>query len=299
LIISSVNRKTRRPADRPAVFGYSGPMDPFLRHIQACKNATLPGDRRAFRLGACQGPVGWMRPAAASVARAFPGVAATSDGVTLADPGALQSLARALVAGGHGRWRGEAFDVRADPDGPALARVDRGLLPVLGIQAQGVHVNGLVRRADGWHLWVAVRAADKLLDPNKLDHIVAGGIPAGLTAMQTLVKEAAEEAAIPPELAARAVFAGRLGYAMDRPEGLRRDLLHCYDLELPDDFVPHPTDGEVSRFELWPITHALEMVRGGDSFKFNVNLVLIDLFLRLGLIVGEQATVLRAALAAG
>ncbi len=270
-----------------------------MRHIKICSNAVLPGERVAFRLGWPPAAVGWIRPAAAAVAAGYPGVVVTSAAVTLAESAALPDLARALIAAGHGRWRGEAFDVRAHPESPVLAQVDRGVLPVFGIQAQGVHVNGLVRRPDGWHLWVAVRAADKLLDPGKLDHIVAGGIPAGMTPAETLVKEAGEEASIPPTLAARAEPVGRVGYAMERPEGLRRDLLHCYDLELPEDFVPHPADGEVSRFELWPITHALEMVRDGDAFKFNVNLVLIDLFLRVGLLEGEQAVTLRAALAAG
>ena len=67
---------------------------------------------------------------------------------------------------------------------------------------------------------------------------------------------------------------------MERPEGLRRDLLHCYDLMLPQDFIPHPADGEVAEFELWPIEQALAAVAETDSVKFNVNLVLIDLFLR-------------------
>ncbi len=58
---------------------------------------------------------------------------------------------RRLVAAGLGRWRGEAFDVRADPDGPVLGQVDRGALPVLGIEAVGVHLNGLVERPDGLH----------------------------------------------------------------------------------------------------------------------------------------------------
>ncbi len=272
-------------------------MDPFMRHIAACTNAILPGDRVALRLGAHPDPVGWVGPAAAATVRRFEGVAETLEGLTLADPGTLQDLARALVAAGHGRWRREAFDVRADPDGPVLAEVDRGLLPVLGIQAQGVHVNGLVRRADGLHLWVAVRAANKALDPNKFDHIVAGGVAAGLTPWETLIKEAGEEAAIPPDLAARAVPVGKIGYEMERGEGLRRDLLHCYDLYLPEDFVPHPADGEVARFELWPVTHALDVVRQGDAFKFNVNLVLIDLFVRLGLIADDQAADLRGALA--
>ncbi len=67
---------------------------------------------------------------------------------------------------------------------------------------------------------------------------------------------------------------------MERPEGLRRDRLHCYDLTVPEDFTPRAADGEVESFELWPIERALATVRQTDDFKFNVNLVLIDLFLR-------------------
>jgi 8-oxo-dGTP pyrophosphatase MutT (NUDIX family) len=179
--------------------------------------------------------------------------------------------------------------VRAQPDGPALAQIDRGAVPSFGVQAVGVHVNGLVHRAGGLHLWVARRAMDKLLDPGKLDHIVAGGVSAGFGPVETLVKEAGEEAGIPPDLASAAVKTGEIVYAMDRKEGLRRDLVHCYDLVLPESFVPVATDGEVEAFELWPIARVVETVRTTDDFKFNVNLVLIDLFLRLGLIAGTDA----------
>ena len=71
---------------------------------------------------------------------------------------------------------------------------------------------------------------------------------------------------------------------MANAEGLRRDVLHCFDIELPEDFTPEPGDDEVERFELWPATRVLEAVRDGDRVKFNVNLVLIDLFLREGLV---------------
>jgi 8-oxo-dGTP pyrophosphatase MutT (NUDIX family) len=179
------------------------------------------------------------------------------------------------------------------------ALIDRGALPSFGIMAEGVHVNGLVRRSDGIHVWIARRAANKLLDPGKLDHIVAGGVPAGLTPAETLVKEAAEEAAVPASLADRSVPVACIAYAMERTEGLRRDRLHCYDLELPEDFRPHATDGEVEAFELWPIQRVMQTVRETDDFKFNVNLVLIDLFLREGLIAGREAKDLRAGLAGG
>ena len=47
-------------------------------------------------------------------------------------PQALPGIVGALATAGHLRWRGEAFDVRADPDGPVLAEVDRGALPAFG-----------------------------------------------------------------------------------------------------------------------------------------------------------------------
>jgi thiamine pyrophosphokinase len=40
----------------------------------------------------------------------------------------------------------------------------------------------------------------------------------------------------------------------------------------------------------------LEAVRDTDDFKFNVNLVLIDLFIRLGLIADAEASTLRTLL---
>jgi 8-oxo-dGTP pyrophosphatase MutT (NUDIX family) len=258
-------------------------MGDLNRHIAACNNAVLPGERLPFRIGAV--PAGWVRRDFAGALADFGSMSAGDDGVTLAAEaaGELETIARTLAYAGWFRWRGEAFDVRAEPGAPVLARVDRGALPAFGLMAEGVHVNGLMRRADGLGVWVARRAANKSLDPGKLDHLVAGGIPAGMTPMQTLIKEAAEEAAIPEELAARAVKVSEIAYAMERPEGLRRDLLHCYDLQLPDAFVPQAADQEVESFSLWPIERVLATVRDSDDFKFNVNLVLIDLFRRNGL----------------
>ena len=259
-------------------------MTELMRHIDACTNAVLPGGRSPFRVDGQQ--VGWIRPDAA----------AALDGGISVPAGTLQDVARRLAEAGFGRTRHEAFDVRADPDGPVLGVVDRGALPVLGIQAAGVHLNGLVQRADGPWLWVARRAADKLLDPGKLDHLVAGGVAAGATPWHTLIKEAHEEAGLTPALLESAVAVGTLSYAMDRAEGLRRDRLHLYDVLLPEAFVPEPRDGEVQSFELWPLPQVLDTVRRSDDFKFNVNLVLIDLLIRQGLIQGKEAQQLRHAL---
>jgi hypothetical protein len=261
--------------------------DDLLRHITACRNTRARAERHRLWLGTAS--VGWVAPAAVDEIRAVaPAAIARDDGVFLPDAPSFEVMAEALARMGHVRWRNELFSVRAHPDRPELARLDRGALPYLGVWSEGVHVNGLVHRPDGPWLWVAERAADKALDPGKLDHLVAGGIPAGLSPRDTLGKEAAEEAAIPPALAQQAVAVGRIVYAMERPEGLRRDRLHCYDLWLPEDFSPHPADGEVAGFALWPLPQVLAQLRKTDNFKFNVALVLIDLFLRFGLIDPES-----------
>jgi thiamine pyrophosphokinase len=269
-------------------------MPSLLRHVLPAENDILPGHYVPFCIGAER--VGWVTGTVAGILKEYAEVSCADDGVALADGAALSGLARTLVGRGLCRWRGEAFDVRAVHGGPVLATLDRGALPVFGVLAEGVHVNGLVRAPDGIHVWVARRAAHKSLDPSKLDHIVAGGVPAGMAVRETLVKEAEEEAAIPAGLAERAVAADVFTYAFERPEGLRRDRLYCFDLELPADFRPRPLDGEVESFALWPAGRVLQALRDTDDFKFNVGVVLIALFLRLGLIEGAEAAELRGAL---
>lgn len=285
-------------------------LAPFFRHVAACNDIASPAGFEPFRIEGR--PVGWLAPDLVRALTYWPAVFHfDADGVAMAkrlrSPGARSdALARVseglVTAGLIPRLRNERYDVRAEPGGLSLATLDRAAVPAFGVRAEGVHVNGLVRRADGLSLWVAVRARDKSIAPGKLDNLVAGGIPAGLSADETLVKEAAEEAGIPPELAATARPAGRIGYVMAWNEprqarGIRRDTLHVFDLDLPDGFLPRPNDDEVERFELWPIGRVLAAVRDNDAFKFNVNLVLIDLFLREGLIpAGEGASRLRAAL---
>jgi len=278
-------------------------MSPFLRHIDAC-NAPPPEPLLPFRLSGA--PVGLLAPAIARALDGAPGIRCEAGQCSLqAAPespqgrsDALAALAQLLAERGHIRLRGEAFDVRARPEGPVLATLDRGALPAFGIAASGVHLNGLVRRDGGLHLWVGIRARTKAVAPGKLDNLVAGGTPAGHDAWDTLLKEAAEEASLPRGLAERARPTGRITYAMWTAQGLRRDTLHCFDLDLPEGFVPRPNDGEVERFELWPATRLLAAVRDTEDLKFNVNLVLIDLFLREGLIdpASEAGRSLRAGL---
>lgn len=254
---------------------------PFLRHLRQCNTAIVPGNRFAFSLGGQ--PAGWIDPAIADRLEQE-GLGSRAEGFALANPADLETLGEKLAQEGFYRSHHELFDVRVDVGQPAIARIDRGALPLFGLVAIGVHMNGLVRKQNGLYLWTGRRARNKRLDPGKLDHLVAGGVPAGHSPAEALLKEAAEEASITPEIAAQAQEVSRIVYALNRPEGLRRDILYCYDLFLPEDFTPEAADGEVESFSLIKLEEAFELVRETDEFKFNVNLVLIDLFLRHGLI---------------
>jgi hypothetical protein len=71
--------------------------------------------------------------------------------------------------------------------------------------------------------------------------------PHGLSCADNIIKECWEEAGIPQQLAAAAVPVGFVSYVSWSEEGLKPDVLFCYDLQLPPDFVPVPQDGEVRK----------------------------------------------------
>jgi 8-oxo-dGTP pyrophosphatase MutT (NUDIX family) len=282
-------------------------MSSLRRHIESCNDMAAALGLVPWRLGAAA--VGLLTADMAQRLRSLRGAfRPNGDGLELiaeenaeARSEALNAVAAHLATAGVVKLRREAFDVRAEPNGEVLARLDRGALSPLGVISHGVHVNGRVRRPDGLHLWVGWRSKHKGVAPGKFDNLIAGGIPSGLSPMQTLLKEAAEEASMPPALAAQARQVSRVSYRMADGPGIRRDVLHCFDLDLPDDFVPAPADDEVERFELWPAGRVLRTVRETSDVKFNVNLVLIDLFLREGLVDpgSEEGKRLRAGLDPG
>ncbi|MBF0269796.1 MAG: DUF4743 domain-containing protein [Alphaproteobacteria bacterium] len=267
----------------------------YLKHIVEC-NAFDPERFRPFVVEGLS--VGWIRPDMALRLGAFSGIFRVEDdqvglSSTLTTVEArTEAVGKAMQAlAGQGvlqPLRGEMYPVVADWGMPELLRVDRSAVHALGILAVGVHLNGYVGRGPDQKLWIARRAKDKAVAPGKLDHLVAGGQPAGLGLMENVVKECAEEADIPEALARKAVAVGAIRYCFENEQGLRNDLIFCYDLECPADFKPHPADGEVEAFELWPIAKVQETVLGTRDFKFNVPLVLIDFMIRHGHVTAEN-----------
>lgn len=268
----------------------------FRRHISAC-NSYNPAEYLPFVLdGIRYGSV--RRDIAAGLRHHDDLLTVTSDHVTLPDllrdfssrSNALDQLVDRLVAAGEIREKqGELYPVALGFHGSPACALDRKLVPMFGIRAYGVHMNGFVRTSTGLELWVGKRSADKAVAPGKLDNLVAGGQPLGLSAADNLVKECAEEADIPEALARRAVPVSAINYKMAYEHGLRDDVLFVYDLELDGAFTPRNTDGELETFFRWPVSRVAATVRETDEFKFNVNLVIIDFLIRHGLIGPDDA----------
>ncbi len=171
---------------------------------------------------------------------------------------------------------------------PPLLTMERAAVPWFGVRAYGPHMTGFVRRPDGLHIWVPRRSWDKPTFPGELDNTVAGGQPAGIGLLDNLIKECGEEASIPPELARQARAVGYVSYWNQSGRQLKPDVMTCFDLKLPEDFTPRANDGEVHAFELWPVRRVYETVRDTEEFKYNCNLVLIDFFIRHGLIAADD-----------
>src|SRR3546814_9622945 len=87
------------------------------------------------------------------------------------------------------KWRGEDYGIARRWGEAPLFRMERGAVPLFGVPAFGVHVNGYVATADGPRLWVGRRAKHKMVAPGKLDHLVAGGQPYGLGLMENVRSE--------------------------------------------------------------------------------------------------------------
>ncbi|MBK5967386.1 MULTISPECIES: DUF4743 domain-containing protein [Thiorhodovibrio] len=279
----------------------------YLDHIDACNRWT----KADFLPWGIAGEIlGWMRQDFAEklvdvAALAFPGqyrfaLEGAGPGLEMldwqledGDPSArdarLTRLCAALQAEGMlPAPQGERYPVTSGRRDQAKFTIDRAHAPYFGTRAFGQHLNGFVRGPDGLELWVARRAADRRHYPNRLDNMVAGGLPHGVDLRENLRKECYEEAGLRAEIADQAHPVGAISYCRENRAGLKPDLMYCYDLELPLELTPVCTDGEVAAFERWPIERVMETVRDTEDFKLNCNLVIIDFFIRHGLITPDD-----------
>lgn len=285
----------------PATLSHSGkaPGMSYLDRIRAANSHDL-GNFLPFRVNGIR--VGCVkRDFAATLAR-WPEVFRVAErGLSLAaglDSAHVPQSERTRAVGGVLQvlrdegcidgWRDELYPVNRGWSEAPFLLVERAAIPLFGVRGYGVHLNGFVRGRDGLKMWIARRSLSKPTGPGKLDQMVAGGQPADIGLYDNMMKECSEEAGIPMEIARRASAVGAISYALETRVGFRPDLIFNFDLELPENFTPVNTDGEVEAFYLWPMERVVETVRDSDAFKFNCALVVIDFLLRHGYIAADD-----------
>ncbi|XP_058097477.1 nudix hydrolase 20, chloroplastic-like [Magnolia sinica] len=184
--------------------------------------------------------------------------------------------------------RNELYPVISSFGLPVFFSLERAAAPYFGIKAYGVHMNGYVNRGGQEFLWIGKRSDLKPTFPGMLDHLVAGGLPHGISCKENILKECEEEAGIPRSISTGAVPVGAVSYMDINAYSFKRDVLFCYDLELPDGFVPTNQDGEVDSFRLIPVEHVAKIIWKTEFFKPNCCLVIIDFLFRHGYVSPED-----------
>lgn len=220
--------------------------------------------------------------------RLSPALAASSTPV----PERSLALAEVCVglrqAGVISGWRDELYPVCERWGAPPVLLLERAAIPFFGITAYGVHMNGFAGTGEDQKMWIARRSRHKATGAGKLDQLVAGGQPHGIGLRANLIKECHEEAGIPASLAERARPVGALSYVLESEAGLRPDIIFNFDLELPGDFQPVNTDGEVEAFYCREVRGVMATVEATREFKFNCALVQIDFLIRHGHIPADH-----------
>ncbi|XP_029102201.1 thiamine pyrophosphokinase 2 isoform X1 [Scleropages formosus] len=162
----------------------------------------------------------------------------------------------------------------------SLMCMERAATSLFGVKRYGVHVNGYRQEEDGTvTMWLSRRSRTKQTYPGTLDNLVAGGLAAGTSLQETLIKECEEEACIPACIAETACPVGTVSYTYEDEDGVFPESQFVFDLKLPLEFRPQIGDGEVQDFYLWPLDQVKEVLVSED-FKPNSAMVVLDFLIR-------------------
>ncbi|GAA5962149.1 hypothetical protein JCM3765_003875 [Sporobolomyces pararoseus] len=202
-------------------------------------------------------------------------------------------------------WRDEVYNIYGPapkfsaeenplPGSNIAFKLERAACSLFGVTTFGVHCTAYVEEeGKEIKIWVPRRSATKATWPSYLDNTVAGGITAGDLPRQSILREFSEEASLPPQIVSPLLRqTGVVTYIYRQTLGwLQPEVQYVYEIKLPTDgsIKPstNPADGEVESFELMGLEEVVKRMVDGE-FKANCALVLIDFFIRHGLLTAEN-----------
>lgn len=108
-------------------------------------------------------------------------------------------------------------------------------------------------------IWIPKRSATTVNYSGMLDNTMAGGYRTGEDPLQTVIREAEEEASIPADLVRTAArpcgtisyFHHLDKYVIGEKFLVQPEVEYMYEMEAPAGLIPTPHDDEVEWFQLW------------------------------------------------
>lgn len=183
--------------------------------------------------------------------------------------------------------RSEEYLIPGTKDAVTLERYPS---PLFGTTSRGAHLTAYVGRGPSMKIWVAERSHKIFMHPGKLDTSVAGGVKASDTPLDCIVAESDEEASLDRAMVREnAVATGAVSYLSRnvKNDTYQPVVLHVYDLELGPETTLAPQDDEVEAFHLMSVEEVVDAMMEW-RFKPNCCLVMIDFFIRHGIITDEN-----------
>ncbi len=210
---------------------------------------------------------------------------------TLLFSAALQALFESRKDASLDKPTGEMLPVF----GPAkkhLLNIDRAAASFFGTVSYGVQMIAYRRTDEGLRYWIPRRAKTKRSYPGMLDNCVGGALNAGETPLSCLIREAGEEASLPPDyIREHAKPYDILSYHMatngNGEEAHQPQIMHVYHIELPQDIKPTPSDGEVEKFELMTLEEVQAALKRGE-FKNNCAATWLSYMISTGILNAEN-----------
>jgi 8-oxo-dGTP pyrophosphatase MutT (NUDIX family) len=164
----------------------------------------------------------------------------------------LQAALVDLREQGHvAAWRNEAFSfsisasVLHATEAAEFLRIERAGFRFLGLMSHAVHINSFT--PDG-KMWCGLRSTAKATDPGLWDNFTAGGLAASESLAECAARELWEEAGFKLDQVSLLEDAGHVRISRPTASGWHDEVLHVYNLPLPNDFCPANQDGEVQAF---------------------------------------------------
>lgn len=198
-------------------------------------------------------------------------------------------------------WSDETYPVYTHPPmqtnityDPLAFAIERAALPLFGLVNFGCLLTAYVRDplTNQLKLWIPRQSRTKRTWPGKLDVTSGGGMALGDSAMETIIRESAEEACLDKTYLQEHIQpTGVLPYPNRSPEGwILPGLYYLFEIPLPSDGSIYPRvnalDGEVEEFELMEVGHVLQCLLEG-KFKASSALAILDFLIRHGYITEE------------